>query len=95
MAHAYAKVSEPCDICQHSSLATAPGETQSGHLGMSFHRTPRRLGDEVTTRPHTATAEAMERPVLDRSENEVGHEGEQRRAAVCTVSDPGKETEES
>ena len=46
-----------------SSLGTAVGEARSGRdWSMHIHREPRRLGrDEVTTRPQTATVEAMER----------------------------------
>ena len=46
-----------------SSLIAAVGETRSGRAwSMYIRREPRRFGDEVTTRPQTATAEAMERP---------------------------------
>ena len=65
--------------------ATAVGETRSGHgWSMYIRREPRRLGDEVSTRPQTATAAAMER-------SGVGQDDvEQRKAATHTISDPGQ-----
>ena len=49
-------------------------------------------GDGVSTRPQTATAEAMEPPenAVDGEKETVQDEGEQRRAAVQTMFDPGR-----
>ena len=47
---------------KESSLATAVGETPSDHgWSMYTRREPRTLGDEIITRPQTATIKVIER----------------------------------